>query len=224
MYSPLLPLSPESRAFYCGEHMQEASFWKPFTFHGGCAYTMQSSSVWGSTGTNKFISDDCNADLYLFIVLWFHLPFGNIYWTANVILQLVENVATCLIKIVERVAQSSEMLDELCNHGLIQQVTHLLSLNGQTSLSPLIYNVSNFYLPYSYPKTFPFFLMNFKVDVNLLFCLSGIDRITCQTFIWVTCSLQDFIWTQYKQHTERDIIYIWPLTWSINFTACWWTL
>ncbi|KAG4996143.1 hypothetical protein JHK85_027582 [Glycine max] len=35
--------------------------------------------------------------------------------------QLVENVATCLIKIVERVAQSSEMLDELCNHGLIQQ-------------------------------------------------------------------------------------------------------
>ncbi|KAG4383684.1 hypothetical protein GLYMA_13G136900v4 [Glycine max] len=54
--------------------------------------------------------------------------------------QLVENVATCLIKIVERVVQSSEMLDELCNHGLIPQVTHLLSLNGRTSLSPLIYN------------------------------------------------------------------------------------
>ncbi|XP_061351347.1 E3 ubiquitin-protein ligase UPL4 isoform X2 [Gastrolobium bilobum] len=54
--------------------------------------------------------------------------------------QLVENVATCLIKIVERVAQSSEMLDELCKHGLIQQVTHLLSLNGRTTLSQLIYN------------------------------------------------------------------------------------
>ncbi|KAJ1387674.1 HECT, E3 ligase catalytic domain [Sesbania bispinosa] len=54
--------------------------------------------------------------------------------------QLVENVATCLIKIVERVSQSSEMLDELCKHGLIQQVTHLLSLNGRTTLSQLIYN------------------------------------------------------------------------------------
>nr|KYP43929.1 E3 ubiquitin-protein ligase UPL4 [Cajanus cajan] len=54
--------------------------------------------------------------------------------------QLVENVATCLIKIVERVAQSSEMLDELCKHELIQQVTHLLSLNGRTALSQLIYN------------------------------------------------------------------------------------
>ncbi|CAJ1968460.1 unnamed protein product [Sphenostylis stenocarpa] len=54
--------------------------------------------------------------------------------------QLVENVATCLIKIVERIAQSSEMLDELCKHGLIQQVTHLLSSNGQTAVSQLIYN------------------------------------------------------------------------------------
>ncbi|KAK7267606.1 hypothetical protein RIF29_20284 [Crotalaria pallida] len=54
--------------------------------------------------------------------------------------QLVENVATCLIKIVERVAQSSEMLDELCKHGLIQQVTHLLSSNGRTTLSRLTYN------------------------------------------------------------------------------------
>ncbi|MCH92349.1 E3 ubiquitin-protein ligase UPL4-like, partial [Trifolium medium] len=35
--------------------------------------------------------------------------------------QLVENVATCLIKIVDRVSHSSEMLDELCKHGLIQQ-------------------------------------------------------------------------------------------------------
>ncbi|CAI8602656.1 unnamed protein product [Vicia faba] len=54
--------------------------------------------------------------------------------------QLVENVATCLIKIVDRVSPSSEMLDELCKHGVIQQVTHLLSINGRASLSQLIYN------------------------------------------------------------------------------------
>ncbi|XP_057423999.1 E3 ubiquitin-protein ligase UPL4 [Lotus japonicus] len=54
--------------------------------------------------------------------------------------QLVENVASCLIKIVERVSQSSERMDELCKHGLIQQVTHLLSLNGRTTLSQAIYN------------------------------------------------------------------------------------
>jgi len=35
--------------------MQEASFWKPFTFYGGCSYIMQSSSVWGSAGTNEWI-------------------------------------------------------------------------------------------------------------------------------------------------------------------------
>ncbi|XP_019427999.1 PREDICTED: E3 ubiquitin-protein ligase UPL4 [Lupinus angustifolius] len=54
--------------------------------------------------------------------------------------QLVENVVTCLIKIVERVAKSSALLDELCEHGLVQQVTHLLSSNGPTTLSRLTYN------------------------------------------------------------------------------------
>lgn len=54
--------------------------------------------------------------------------------------QLVENVATCLIKIVDRVSQSSEILDKLCEHGLIQQVTHLLRLNSRTTLSQIIYN------------------------------------------------------------------------------------
>ncbi|XP_058771102.1 E3 ubiquitin-protein ligase UPL4 [Vicia villosa] len=54
--------------------------------------------------------------------------------------QLVENVATCLIKIVDRVSHSPELLDELCKHGLIQQVTHLLSINGRATLSQLIYN------------------------------------------------------------------------------------
>ncbi|KAF7818581.1 E3 ubiquitin-protein ligase UPL4 [Senna tora] len=54
--------------------------------------------------------------------------------------QLVEYVATCLIKIVERAGESSQLLDELCKHGLIQQVTDLLSLNGRTTLSQPIYN------------------------------------------------------------------------------------
>ncbi|KAJ7977013.1 E3 ubiquitin-protein ligase UPL4 [Quillaja saponaria] len=54
--------------------------------------------------------------------------------------QLVESVATCLIKIVERVSKSVEMLDELCQHGLIHQATHLISLIGRTTLSQPIYN------------------------------------------------------------------------------------
>ncbi|PRQ43454.1 putative aminoacyltransferase, E1 ubiquitin-activating enzyme [Rosa chinensis] len=54
--------------------------------------------------------------------------------------QLVENVAICLIRITERVSQSSEMLDELCKHGLIRQATHFMSLNSRTTLSQPIHN------------------------------------------------------------------------------------
>ncbi|POO01586.1 Coatomer beta subunit [Trema orientale] len=54
--------------------------------------------------------------------------------------QLVENVAICLIRIAERVSQSSEMLDELCKHGLIQQTTHLIKSNSRTTLSLPVYN------------------------------------------------------------------------------------
>ncbi|KAK9068485.1 hypothetical protein SSX86_012599 [Deinandra increscens subsp. villosa] len=49
--------------------------------------------------------------------------------------QLVEHVATCLIKIAERVHQSPEMLDELSKHGLIHQVAHLIDSNSKTTLS-----------------------------------------------------------------------------------------
>lgn len=55
--------------------------------------------------------------------------------------QLVENVAICIIKIAERVGQSPEMLDELCRHGVIHQVMHLINLNGRTSTSPEVCNV-----------------------------------------------------------------------------------
>jgi hypothetical protein len=202
--------------------MQEASLRKPHTFHGGGAHIMQSSPIWGSAGTDEWTSDIirfciCNGFEFLCIV----------YWSANVLPQLVENVATCLIKIVDRVSHSSEMLDELCKHGLIQQVTHLLSVNGRATLSQLIYNVSNFLYAIFISYSSPFFIMYelwcYKI-MNLLFCWTGIDRITCQTFIGISCSLQDFIWAKYRQHIKRDIICIWPLTWCINFTACWWTL
>lgn len=55
--------------------------------------------------------------------------------------QLVENVAICLIRITERVSQSSEMLDELCKRGLIEQTTHLVNSNSRTNLSLPVYNV-----------------------------------------------------------------------------------
>ncbi|XP_059667702.1 E3 ubiquitin-protein ligase UPL4 isoform X2 [Cornus florida] len=53
--------------------------------------------------------------------------------------QLVEKVATCLIKITERVHYSSDMLDELCKHGLIHQVMHLINSNNHTTLCQTIY-------------------------------------------------------------------------------------
>ncbi|XP_062117154.1 E3 ubiquitin-protein ligase UPL4 isoform X2 [Humulus lupulus] len=54
--------------------------------------------------------------------------------------QLVEIVALCLIRITERVRKSSEMLDELCKHGLIQQTTHFINSSSRTTLSLPVYN------------------------------------------------------------------------------------
>ena len=59
--------------------------------------------------------------------------------------QLVEYVAICLIKIVEQVSQSSEMLDELCKNALIGQIVHLLDLNSRTTVSRPIYNVGKIF-------------------------------------------------------------------------------
>lgn len=53
--------------------------------------------------------------------------------------QLVESVVTCLIKIGEQVCHSSDMLDEVCRHGLIQQALHLIDLNSRTTLGQPIY-------------------------------------------------------------------------------------
>ncbi|XAR69030.1 Ubiquitin--protein ligase [Bertholletia excelsa] len=53
--------------------------------------------------------------------------------------QLVENVATSLIRIAERVCHSSDMLDELCKHGLIHQAMQLIDLNCRTTLCQPVY-------------------------------------------------------------------------------------
>ncbi|XP_057984014.1 E3 ubiquitin-protein ligase UPL4 isoform X2 [Malania oleifera] len=53
--------------------------------------------------------------------------------------QLVESVASCLIKVVEQVNRSSEMLDELCKHGLIHQAAHLIDLSSRITLCQPIY-------------------------------------------------------------------------------------
>ncbi|XP_031397200.1 E3 ubiquitin-protein ligase UPL4 [Punica granatum] len=54
--------------------------------------------------------------------------------------QLVESVATCLIKIVDQVSQYQEMLYETCKHGLVNQAVHIISLNARTTLSQAVYN------------------------------------------------------------------------------------
>ncbi|KAG4152318.1 hypothetical protein ERO13_D04G115800v2 [Gossypium hirsutum] len=54
--------------------------------------------------------------------------------------QLVESVATCLIKISERMCQSSELMEELCKHELINQVTLVMKSNSRTTISQPIYN------------------------------------------------------------------------------------
>lgn len=112
----------------------------PFTFHGGCSHIVQPSPIRGSTGI-------------IVKSYGFHINFGslidlrtNIF---DLISQLVENVAICLVRITERVSQSSEMLDELCKHGLIRQATHFMSLNSRTTLSQPIYNVGNSILSFS---------------------------------------------------------------------------
>lgn len=53
--------------------------------------------------------------------------------------QLVELVATCLIKIAERMKDSPDMLSELCGYGLVHQAIHLIDLNSRVTLSQSTY-------------------------------------------------------------------------------------
>ncbi|XP_047316490.1 E3 ubiquitin-protein ligase UPL4-like [Impatiens glandulifera] len=54
--------------------------------------------------------------------------------------QIVENVVTCLIKITERAQKSVDMLNELCEFGVIHQTTHLIGLSCKIALSMPIYS------------------------------------------------------------------------------------
>lgn len=84
----------------------------------------------------------------------------------------MENVAICLIRITERVSQSSEMLDDLCKHGLIQQTTHLINSNSRTTLSVPVYNVCYFLLFIS--LVISFMLCRTDFGLNILFGWQGL--------------------------------------------------
>ncbi|KAI3965094.1 hypothetical protein MKX01_014025 [Papaver californicum] len=53
--------------------------------------------------------------------------------------KLVANVVTCLFRITETVSNSPKMVDQLCEHGLIQSVIPLIALGSQTSFNQSIY-------------------------------------------------------------------------------------
>lgn len=59
--------------------------------------------------------------------------------------QVLEHSSVCLTRIVEAIASSPDKLDEICNHGLIKQVTSLISTSNsggvQASLSISTYTV-----------------------------------------------------------------------------------
>nr|CAD1817569.1 unnamed protein product [Ananas comosus var. bracteatus] len=50
-------------------------------------------------------------------------------------IKLVETVATCLVRIVDSFCSSPELLDELCQHGIVQKCVHLITVDGRTILS-----------------------------------------------------------------------------------------
>lgn len=54
--------------------------------------------------------------------------------------KIVESVATCFINIVKKSSHSLEMLDQLCKHGLVGQVAHLIAFNSGNNLSHSVYN------------------------------------------------------------------------------------
>lgn len=94
------------------------------------------------------------------------------------ICQLVENVAICLIKIVERVSQSSEMLDDLCKHGLIQQTINLLNSNGRTAKSLSVNNVC-FSILLMFFVCLIHMMLTVRVIFTMLLCLAGSSRNAC---------------------------------------------
>lgn len=58
---------------------------------------------------------------------------------------MLEHASVCLTRIAEAFASSPDKLDELCNHGLVDQAASLISTSnsggGQASLSTPTYTV-----------------------------------------------------------------------------------
>ncbi|CAM8924666.1 unnamed protein product [Rhodiola kirilowii] len=56
--------------------------------------------------------------------------------------QVVESAATCLIKLTVQFSQSSELLDEICKQGVVNQIIRIIDMNNRStraSLSQTIY-------------------------------------------------------------------------------------
>ncbi|KAI3838927.1 hypothetical protein MKX03_002703 [Papaver bracteatum] len=53
--------------------------------------------------------------------------------------KLVANVVTCLLRMTETVGNSPKMVDQICEHRLIQQVIPLIALGKETSFNQSIY-------------------------------------------------------------------------------------
>lgn len=104
--------------------------------------------------------------------------------------QLVENAATCLIKIAERVCHSSDMLDELSKHGLIHQAIHLVNVNCRTTLCQPIYSVCSLLISFLLDSCFISYCVCLSV---LLSCywFAGFAWVACQTCFWFRCRCQD---------------------------------
>lgn len=67
--------------------------------------------------------------------------FGKTAFNLFCVWQLVETVAACLVRITDCFAGSSELLDELCKHGIIQKSLNLIANDGHRSLSRATYSV-----------------------------------------------------------------------------------
>ncbi|KAF9622824.1 hypothetical protein IFM89_034059 [Coptis chinensis] len=95
--------------------------------------------------------------------------------------KVLEHASVCLTRIAEAFASSPEKLDELCNHGLVEQAASLISITnsggGQASLSTPTYTVyanSNVVINYSVSRPCGVTFFSLQGLIRLLStCASG---------------------------------------------------
>lgn len=112
----------------------------------------------------------------------------------------MEAVATCLVKIAERVCHSPDMLDELSKHGLIHQATHLIDLYSHTTLCQPVYTVcSSFCLFFSSSFSSSDWMSSsskaFQGCSYLFLTLhwQGLIGLACATYFWFYHNSEDSI-------------------------------